>query len=91
MNMNMVPARWNAGEIGHGFQTLPAMLAVIVGALDAIVAISLGSRSYVAVVVAVGSFTVSVVGLAWSSRQTFSAFVRHMPTRFPSTVGQSES
>src|SRR6266542_1322404 len=58
MNMDMVPGRWSAGDISHGFQTLPAMLAVIVsvvaGALGAIIVISLGSTTSVAVVVAAG-------------------------------------
>jgi hypothetical protein len=77
------------------FQTLPAMPAVIVsvvaGAIGAVVVVSLGSTSSVALVLAAGSFILSVLGLAWWSRQSFSAFVRHIQTRFPSSGKQSES
>lgn len=88
LNMDMVPGRWSAGDIAHGFQTLPAMLAVIVSvvaaALGGLIAASVGAQLSVAMVIAAASFAVTITCLTWWTRHAFIAFVDSMPTRFPS-------
>jgi hypothetical protein len=89
MNMDMVPGRWNAHEVAHGFQTLPIMLSVIVavvaGVLAALVAVWFGASTLIIVASAFAVFLVTVSVLASLTRNSFSALVREMPTRFPST------
>ena len=89
MDMDMVPGRWNAHELAHGFQTLPAMLSVIVsivaGVLAALVSVWLGASTLIIVAAAFTVFLVTVSVLALLTRHSFSAFVRDMPTHFPST------
>ncbi len=55
VDMDMVPGRWSASNAGHGFQTLPAMLGVIVavvaGVLGALVASWFTSANLSAIVV----------------------------------------
>ena len=38
MDMDMVPGRWTAHDVAHGFQTLPTMLSVIVAVVAAVLA-----------------------------------------------------
>ena len=89
MDMDMVPGRWNVHELAHGFQTLPAMLSVIVGVvagvLAALVAVWFGASTWIIVAAAFAVFLVTVSVLAFLTRHSFSAFIREMPTCFPST------
>ena len=89
MDMDMVPGRWNAHELAHGFQTLPAMLSVIVsivaGVLAALVAVWLGASTLIIIAAAFTVFLVTVSVLALLTRHLFAAFVSNMPTHFPST------
>src|SRR6266540_2866298 len=87
MGMDMMPGRWSARELAHGFQTLPAMLGVIVaavaGVLAALVAVWFGAPTVIAVFAAAGAFVASVVALGLLTRHAFTNFARQMPTRFP--------
>ena len=89
LDMNMIPGRWSVGELAHGFEALPAMLGVVVGVvaavLGAVVAGSYGVGTPVVVAVAAGVFLVVLFVLGLWNRFAFSAFVKTMPTRFPST------
>jgi hypothetical protein len=89
MDMNMVPGRWSARDVGHGFQTLPGMLGVIVavvaGVLFALLAIWLGAPTSITVVVAAAGFVASVVVIGLCTRHAFITFVSQMPSQFPST------
>jgi ABC-type transport system involved in cytochrome bd biosynthesis fused ATPase/permease subunit len=77
-------------KVTQGFQTLPAMLGVIVslvaGLLGAIVAASFGASSTISVVVAAVIFSLLNVLLAVVSQRAFFGFVRAAPARFPSPV-----
>ena len=88
MDMDMIPGRWNAHELAHGFQTLPTMLSVIVavvaGVVTALVAVWFGATTSIAVVVTLGAFLASVAVLASITRHAFVSFTREMPSRFPS-------
>jgi hypothetical protein len=90
LGMDMMPGRWSVGDLNHGFQTLPAMLGVIVavvaGVLAALVAVWLGFATVITVVAAAGAFVASVVAFGLLTRHAFTGFARHMPTRFP-TLG----
>jgi hypothetical protein len=88
MHMDMVPGRWRAADAAHGFQTMPAMVGVIVavvaGVLGALVASSLGASTLFAVVIGAGVFVATVVTLGLLTRRAFDAFARTIPTRFAS-------
>lgn len=90
MDMDMVPGRWSAADAGHGFQTLPAMLAVIVavvaGVLGALVVGWFHAPMLIAVAIAAGVFLIAVVALGFWTRRSFAAFAHQMPTRFPSST-----
>ena len=89
MDMDMLPGRWTAHEVVHGFQTLPTMLSVIVAVvaavLAALVAVWFGASTVITVAPAIAVFLMTISILASLTRHSFSAFVRDMPTRFPST------
>jgi hypothetical protein len=91
MDMDMVPDRWSARDTAHAFETLPAMLGVIVavvaGVLSAVVAAWSSAATPVVIVVAAGMFLIIVVGVRLWTGHAFSTFVRTMSTRFPSRPG----
>jgi hypothetical protein len=94
MHMQMVPGRRRPTDVAHGFQTLPAMVGVIVavvaGVLGALLAGRLGASMLIAVVGAAAVFLATVVLLGLSILREFDAFARKMPSRFPSdTVGET--
>jgi len=74
--------------LAQGFQTLPAMLAVIVslvaGLMGALLAASLGAATTISVVVAAIVFLLLNLVIALVSQWAFFKFVRSVPARFPS-------
>jgi hypothetical protein len=75
-------------SVAEGFQTLPAMMtvivAVIVGLLAALVAASFGASTWIAVIVAVASFLMIMVVTGFFGQRAFFAFAKTLPARFPS-------
>lgn len=71
-----------------GFQTLPAMMTVIVavvaGLLAALVAAWLGAPTLIAVIVAAAGFLLMIVLMYFILQRAFFAFARTLPARFPS-------
>jgi hypothetical protein len=71
-----------------GFQTLPAMMTVIVavvaGLLAALVAAWLGAPTQIAVIVAAAGFLLMVVLMGFIWQRAFFGFARALPARFPS-------
>jgi hypothetical protein len=81
-------------SVTQGFQTLPAMLTVIVtlvaGLLGALVAALFGASTLIAVLVAAAVFLVVNVAIGALSQRAFFAFVRAAPARFPSPAEPSK-
>jgi hypothetical protein len=77
-------------SVAQGFQSLPAMLAVIVstvaGLLGALVAARLSASTPVTVVVAVVAFVLTNVLIGFVMQRGFFAFARGVPARFPSSI-----
>ena len=75
-------------DIGHGFQTLPGMLTIIVaavaGAWGALVAASLGAPVAVSVAVGAVCFLITVVGNAIFARRGIVASAKSWAPNFPS-------
>jgi hypothetical protein len=74
--------------LAQGFQTLPAMLAVIVtlvaGLLGALIAALFGASTVIAVFVAAVVFLVMNLVIGFLSQRAFFKYVRTLPARFPS-------
>src|ERR1700730_3100486 len=75
-------------SLAQGFQSLPAMLAVIVtmvaGLLGALLAAAFGASTLIAVIVAAIVFVLANVAIGFTAQRAFFAFAREMPARFPS-------
>jgi hypothetical protein len=82
-----MPGQSVLGDIGHGVQTLPGMLAIIVGvvagAWGAVVAIALGAPQYVAISVGAVCFLITVIGTGISARRSIVASAKAQQPRFP--------
>jgi Flp pilus assembly protein TadB len=74
--------------LAQGFQTLPAMLAVIVtlvaGLLGALIAALFGGPTVIVVLVAAVVFLVMNLVIGFLSQRAFFKYVRTLPARFPS-------
>ena len=83
-----LPGQSVLGDLGHGVQTLPGMLAIIVGvvagAWGAVVVVALGAPQYVAIVVGAVCFLITVVGTGISARRSIVASARALTPKFPS-------
>jgi hypothetical protein len=64
---------------------LSVIVAVVASVLAALVAVWFGVSTLIAVAATLAVFLVTVGVLAALTRHSFSAFVREMPTHFPST------
>jgi hypothetical protein len=76
------------GDLGHGAQTLPGMLGIIVsvvgGAWGAIMAVALGAPDYVAIAVGAVCFLITVTFLAITARRAIVASAKSWSPNFPS-------
>jgi hypothetical protein len=76
------------GDIGHGFQTLPGMLTIIVaavaGAWGALVAASFGSPVALSISVGAVCFLITVAGNAFFARRGIVASAKSWTPNFPS-------
>ena len=83
-----MPGQSVLGDIGHGVQTLPGMLAIIVaavaGAWGALVAASLGSPVALSVAAGVVCFLITVIGNAVFARRGIVASAKSWTPNFPS-------
>jgi hypothetical protein len=85
---DLVPRPSLTTGMAQGFQTLPAMLAVIVslvaGLLGALIAALFGASTVIAVLVAAVVFLVMNLLIGFLSQRAFFKSVRSLPARFPS-------
>jgi hypothetical protein len=83
-----LPGQKLFGDIRHGFQTLPGMLTIIVGAVagawGALVAASLGGPVALAIAVGAVCFLLTVVGNAIFARRGIVASAKSWTPNFPS-------
>jgi len=83
-----LPGQKLFADVGHGFQTLPGMLTIIVaavaGAWGALVAASLGSPVALSVAVGTVCFLITVVGNAFFARRGIVASAKSWTPNFPS-------
>jgi hypothetical protein len=89
LGLNVVPPGQSLlADFGHGAQTLPGMLGIVVavvgGAWGAIVAIALGAPETGAVAVGAVCFLITVITLAISARRGIVASARAWTPNFPS-------
>jgi hypothetical protein len=82
-----VPGHRLLGDIGHGAQTLPGMLAIIVsvvaGAWGAVVAVALGAPPYAAILAGAVCFLITIVGNGIYARRSIVAGAKTWAPRFP--------
>jgi hypothetical protein len=75
-------------DLGHGVQTLPGMLGIIVsvigGAWGAVVVIALGAPESVAIAVGAACFLITVTGLTITARRAIIASGKTWTPNFPS-------
>ena len=83
-----MPGQKLFADIGHGFQTLPGMLTIIVaavaGAWGALVAASLGSPVPLSIAVGAMCFLITVIGNSIFARRGIVASAKSWTTNFPS-------
>jgi hypothetical protein len=76
-------------NLGHGFQTLPGMLsvvvAVVVGALGALIAVALGGLQVVAVITGAIAFLLSLAVMMFLGARSFMGFAKRITPRFPTS------
>jgi hypothetical protein len=89
LGLNATPPGQNLlHDLGHGVQTLPGMLGIIVGvvggAWGAIVAIALGAPDYVAITSGAVCFLITVTGLTITARRAIVASAKMWTPNFPS-------
>jgi hypothetical protein len=88
MELPIASRRSPLASAAQGFQSLPAMLTVIVamvaGLLGALVAARFGASTPLAVVVATVVFLLTNVLIGFRAERAFFSFARAMPARFPS-------
>jgi len=82
-----MPGQKLFADIGHGFQTLPGMLTIIVaavaGAWGALVAASLGGPVALAIAVGALCFLLTVIGSAFAARRGIAASAKSWTPNFP--------
>jgi hypothetical protein len=82
------PGQHLLSDLGHGVQTLPGMLGIVVsvvgGAWGAVVAIALGAPQAVAIAVGTVCFLITVTGLAITARRAIIASAKTWIPNFPS-------
>jgi hypothetical protein len=87
MGLEGLPHRSRIGNVVHGFQTLPGMLSVIVavvaGALGALVAVALGAPQTVAVATGVVAFLFTIAVLSVYGWRSISGFAKGLAPQFP--------
>jgi hypothetical protein len=84
----MPPGHSLLSDFGHGAQTLPGMLGIIVsvvgGAWGAIIAVALGAPDYVAIVVGAICFLLTLTALAVTARRSIIESAKTWKPNFPS-------
>ncbi len=89
LGLNATPPGQNlVGDFGHGVQTLPGMLGIVVavvgGAWGAVSAIALGAPEYVAIAVGAVCFFLTLTFLAVTARRAIIASAKSWTPNFPS-------
>lgn len=88
MNLEGLPHRGRIGNVVHGFQTLPGMLSVIVavvaGALGALVAAAFNLPQIAAVAVGGVAFLLTLAALSIYGWRSISGYAKGLTPRFPS-------
>lgn len=83
-----LPGQHLLRDLGHGFQTLPGMVAIIVsvvaGAWGTVVAVALGAGQLVAVGVGAACFLLTIAANAVVARRSIVASARGLAPKFPS-------
>jgi hypothetical protein len=83
-----LPGQHFLGDLGHGVQTLPGMLTVIVavvaGSWGALVAIALGATQPVAIGAGAACFLLTIIANAITGRRAIVAAAKGLAPRFPS-------
>ncbi len=82
------PGQHLLSDLGHGVQTLPGMLGIVVsvvgGAWGAVVAIALGTPDYVAIATGAICFLLTVTALTITARRAIVASAKTWKPNFPS-------
>ena len=82
------PGQHLLSDLGHGVQTLPGMLGIVVsfvgGAWGAVVAIALGAPDYVAIATGAICFLLTVTALTITARRAIIASAKTWKPNFPS-------
>jgi len=88
MGLEQLPSRSMLINIGHGFQTLPGMLSVIVavvaGALGALVTMATGAPQSVAIAIGAIAFLLVTAGLVVYGLRSIRRYTNALTPRFPS-------
>jgi hypothetical protein len=82
------PGQHLLSDLGHGVQTLPGMLGIVVavvgGAWGAVVTIALGAPDYVAIAIGAICFLLTVTALTITARRAIIASAKTWKPNFPS-------
>ena len=82
------PGQHLLSDLGHGVQTLPGMLGIVVGvvggAWGAVIVIALGAPDYLAIAIGTICFLMTVIALAVAARRNIVAAAKAWKPNFPS-------